>query len=496
MLEHIIFQNTVQQWLIAAGILIAAFAGMLLVKKLLIRHVHDIARRTRNAWDDLAVELVQKTGFLFLLAASVYGSSLVLKLRPTTSTLLQKIAILALLLQIAIWSTHILSFWSTRYKERQFRFNSTALNTILRMGFILRVLLWTLLALLALDNMGVDITTLVAGLGITGIAVALAVQNILKDLLSALSIVLDRPFEVGDFIILDSYMGAIERIGLKTTRIRSISGELLVFSNSDLLQGRIRNYKHMYERRVVFSLNITYDTPLEKVAAVPAMLREIIADKDQVRFDRAHFRGYGEFALEYEIVYWMQDPDYALYMDTQQAINLEIMYRFKLEGIRFALPTQTLHVQMGDATTTAADDGGGLAAPSDIPGLKTEPTIHIRTKPASDPPEAADGKRILVDGYWPPGITKEEAAIDLWLKDIAPSTKLRRWFGHEPEKWVEFQRLYADELNRKPKVVQQLLDLVQAGPVTLVFGAYNEKINTAAAIGKYLRRHLKARGEQ
>ncbi len=488
MLQYMIFQNTVQQWGIAVGVLIAACAGMLVMKHLLIRQFQDAARRTRNVWDDLAVELVDKTGLFFMLVMSVYGSSLVLSLNQTTTTILQKIAILALFLQIAIWGSHILAFWSTRYKEEQIRINSSALKTLLRMAFILRVLLWTLLVLLALDNLGIDITTLVAGLGITGIAVALAVQNILKDLLNALSIVLDKPFEVGDFIIVDSCMGSIERVGLKTTRVRSISGELLIFSNSDLLQSRIRNYKHMYERRVVFSIGITYDTSLEKIVALPGMLRQIVSSKDLVRFDRAHFKGYGDSALEFEIVYWMQDPDYGLYMDTQQAINLEILYQFEREGIQFAYPTQTIQVQM---MTSQSQKSGEQPTPA--PYLSTaESMIHLETKQASDAPDAADGTRILVDGYWPPGVTKEDAAIDLWLKEIAPSPKLRRWFAHDPEKWVDFQQLYALELDKKSDAVKKLLDIIRKGNVTLVFGAHNTKINTAVALGKYLRKQMKA----
>jgi small-conductance mechanosensitive channel/uncharacterized protein YeaO (DUF488 family) len=487
MLQYIIFQNTVQEWLIAACILIVSFAGMLIVKKLLIRQFQGVARRTFNAWDDLVVELIEKTGRFFILAVSIYAASLILSFHQTTTALLQKIAILSLLLQLAIWGSHILAFWSTRYKEQQLRINSSALKTLLRMGSILRVVLWTFLVLLALDNLGVDITTLVAGLGITGIAVALAVQNILKDLLSALSIVLDKPFEVGDFIIVDSYMGSIERIGVKTTRIRSISGELLIFSNSGLLQSRIRNYKHMYERRVVFSLNITYDTPIEKVAALPAMLKDIVASKDQVRFDRAHFKAYGDSALEYEIVYWMQDPDYNLYMDTQQAINLEILHQFEREGIQFAFPTQTLQVQTVAPPAISSDEQPAFSSFFS----HTEPVIHIRTKRASDKPASSDGTRILVDGYWPPGVKKEDAAIDLWLKEIAPSSRLRSWFGHDPEKWAEFQQRYANELDQKPVVVKKLLELVRAGTITLVYGAHNTKINTAVALGKYIRKHLK-----
>jgi len=192
--------------------------------------------------------------------------------------------------------------------------------------------------------MGVDITALIAGLGIGGIAVALALQNVLGDLFASLSIVLDKPFVIGDFIIVDDLLGTVEHIGLKTTRVRSLFGEQLVFSNSDLLNSRIRNYKRMHERRIVFSLGVTYQTPYEKLAAIPDIIREIIELQEQVRFDRAHFKEYGDFALEFEIVYYMLVPDYNAYMDTQQAINLALYERFEKEGISFAYPTQTLYV--------------------------------------------------------------------------------------------------------------------------------------------------------
>jgi uncharacterized protein YeaO (DUF488 family) len=183
----------------------------------------------------------------------------------------------------------------------------------------------------------------------------------------------------------------------------------------------------------------------------------------------------------------MQDPDYALYMDTQQAINLEILHQFEREGIRFAYPTQTLRVQTVTSPAAPSDE-----QPASSPFFsQTEPVIQIRTKRASDRPASSDGTRILVDGYWPPGVKKEDAAIDLWLKKIAPSSRLRSWFGHDPEKWVEFQQRYADELDRKPAAVNKLLELARAGTITLVYGAHNTKINTAAALGKYIRKHIK-----
>ena len=199
--------------------------------------------------------------------------------------------------------------------------------------------------LIALDNIGVNITTLIAGLGISGIAVALAVQNILGDLFASFSIVLDKPFVIGDFIIVDDYLGTVEHVGLKTTKIRSLSGEQLVFSNADLLKSRIRNYKRMNERRDVFTIGVLYQTPHEILSQIPKMICKIIENQAQVRFDRAHFKEYGDYSLKFEVVYWIQNPDYNVYMDTQQSINLDIFKHFKEAGVEFAYPTQTLLLQ-------------------------------------------------------------------------------------------------------------------------------------------------------
>jgi len=165
---------------------------------------------------------------------------------------------------------------------------------------------------------------------------------ILGDLFASISIVLDKPFVIGDFIIVDNFLGSVEHVGLKTTRLRSVSGEQLVMSNSDLLKSRIRNYKRMYERRILFTIGVTYQTPLEKLKLIPNIIKDIIESQDEARFDRVHFKEYGNFSLNFEIVYWVQSPDYAIYMNIQQAINLEIYQRFEEQGIEFAYPTQTL----------------------------------------------------------------------------------------------------------------------------------------------------------
>ena len=206
-------------------------------------------------------------------------------------------------------------------------------------------MLWSVILLLALDNLGFNITTLVAGLGISGIAIALAVQNILGDLLASLSIVLDKPFVLGDLIIVDEHIGYVEHIGLKTTRVRSLYGEQLIFSNNDLLQSRIRNFKRMAERRVIFTIGVTYQTEVEKLEKIPGIIKEIIDKQDKARFDRAHFKTFADFSLNFEIVFWIIGSNYNLYMDILQSINLQIYRRFAEETIEFAYPTQTLFVE-------------------------------------------------------------------------------------------------------------------------------------------------------
>ena len=213
------------------------------------------------------------------------------------------------------------------------------------LSFLARLLLWVTVLLLVIDNLGIDVTALVAGMVIGGIAIALAVQNILSDLFASLSIVLDKPFVNGDFVVVGDMAGSVEHVGIKTTRIRSISGEQLVFSNSDLLQSRIRNFGRMQQRRVVFSLGVTYQTPAEKLERIPALLRAAIETQEKVRFDRSHFASYGDSALNFETVYYVESSDYAEHMDILQAINLRIYRSFEDAGIEFAYPTQTLFLE-------------------------------------------------------------------------------------------------------------------------------------------------------
>jgi small-conductance mechanosensitive channel len=299
-----------------------------------------LAERTDLTWGTAVAEAFHRTRFWFLAVLAFYLASLVLVLPAKTRDVFEAATILALLVQAAIWGNTAINVGLDRYAKRQREKDPAAVTTVSALGFIGKLAFFVVLVLLALDNVGIEVTALIAGLGIGGIAVALATQNILGDLFASLLIVLDKPFVLGDFINVGDFQGNVEKIGLKTTRLRSLSGEQLIVSNNDLLQSRIRNFKRMTDRRVLFTLGVTYDTSREMIAAIPGMIRQIIESQPDVRFDRAHFKDFGAYALNFEVVYFVLTPDYALYMDRQQAINLAIYDRFAENGIQFAYPTQ------------------------------------------------------------------------------------------------------------------------------------------------------------
>lgn len=346
LLDRVFLGNTLIQWITALVIIALVMVVLQVLRRVLIVRVRKLTDQTANQVDDLALNLVDNTRAYLVFLGALYFGTLVLNLPTEAALALRTTAIIALLIQAALWGNQLISFFLTHFVRRRAEDEAAAQTAYTAFNFILRLVLWTLIVLLVLDNIpGVKITSLITGLGISGVAVALAVQNILGDLFSSLSIVLDKPFVIGDFIVVDNFQGTVEHIGLKSTRVRSLSGEELVFSNSDLLEARIRNFKKMRERRVVFQIGVTYETPVDKLTQIPDMLEQAVIGHMQVRFDRAHFKEFGDFALGFEVVYYMLVPDYNVFMDTQQSINLEIFRRFNQEGIEFAYPTQKLLMQ-------------------------------------------------------------------------------------------------------------------------------------------------------
>lgn len=246
------------------------------------------------------------------------------------------------LLQAGLVLTNAVKGGGSLYVQRNKKDGARA-TLVATMVLVLDILLWAILGLMALGVMGINVTALLAGLGLGGIVIALALKNMAEDLLSSLSIVFDQPFVLGDFIISGDYMGSVERIGMKTTRIRSLSGEQIIIPNSDLLGSRIRNYGRMKERRQVFSIGVTYETPRAKLEKIPGLIKGIIEAQKNVRFDRSHFATFGDFSLNFETVYFILSADYNQYMDIQQAINLALVKAFEKEGISFAYPTQVIY---------------------------------------------------------------------------------------------------------------------------------------------------------
>jgi small-conductance mechanosensitive channel len=349
-----IWGNTLKTYLIALAIVVAVMVVLLLVRRVMIRYFSRKAQESDHDGYDFMLAVAQRTLFPLMLVVSLYAGKSLLAVHPGIELWLTSAAVAAVVLQATLWANALVTFWLNRYQKQNRNLDPSRVTTMRAVTLAARLLLIVIAIILILDNIpGVQITALMASLGIGGVAIALAIQNILSDLFASLSIILDKPFVLGDFIIVDSYMGSVEYIGLKTTRIRSLSGEELVFANNDLLKSRIRNYKRMAERRVVFGLGVTYQTPFAQLKAIAGWIEAIISEMGMVRFDRAHFQTFGDAALRFEVVYYMLDPDYNRFMDTQQAINLAIHQKFEAEGVAFAYPTQTIHLA-GDRRNSPA----------------------------------------------------------------------------------------------------------------------------------------------
>jgi small-conductance mechanosensitive channel len=337
-----IFTNSPMSWLMAIGVAAAAFALLLLVRRTVRRYHRKFEEAGRASLVRIPLQVASRTAVPFFLVFALVVGAQVLTLGPTSARVLASAITIALFWQAGIWAVATASAWLEHKRRRSLIADRAALGSISIIGVIINAVIWALVAILTLDNLGIDITALVAGLGIGGIAVALAVQNIFGDLFASLSITLDQPFVVGDFLIVGDVLGTVESIGIKSTRLRSLSGEQIVMPNSDLLSSRVRNYGRMLERRVVFSTAVTYETSIDLLERIPRLIREIVEGQTDTRFDRSHFAAHGAASLDFETVYYVRSPDYNRYMDIQQTINLRLHGEFAKLGIEFAYPTQKL----------------------------------------------------------------------------------------------------------------------------------------------------------
>ncbi|MGQ3091796.1 MAG: mechanosensitive ion channel family protein [Methylophilus sp.] len=333
------------EWLSAALISSVLYLLLYQLWRFSIKKLSRMAEHTATRLDDIVIEVMQSTQqFTILLLAILMGLHF-LDLPEKWELRLNHVLFITVGFQIAVWLNKGVGIWAREHLTAV-NGSSPAANPVITtvLSWIFRVAIWSVVLLTILANVGVNITAFVASLGVGGVAVALAVQNVLGDLFASLAIGLDKPFEVGDFIVFGDVSGAIERVGLKTTRIRSISGEQIICSNTELLKNTIHNYKRMEERRVVFNFGVDYATPPEMIALIPATVRKAIASFDNTRFDRSHFKEFGQSSLNFETVYFITTTDFNLYMDIQQSINLTLMTEFRAHNVAFALPTMTLNM--------------------------------------------------------------------------------------------------------------------------------------------------------
>ena len=334
--------NNLYDWCVAFGIFVTTM-GVLAALRYVASRV--AAGRTDTSAHGIAAGLLASLRFWLLLPLTVVAAASALDLPERIDRFVDVLTVAALLLQAALCINVLVARWVADQIYRRRSADGDAITVLNLLGFSMRLVVWTMVVLSILNHLHFDVTALVTGLGIGGVAIALAVQNILGDLFASLSIILDKPFVVGDFIVVGDCLGTVEHIGLKTTRVRSLSGELIVCSNAELLKNRIHNYKHLYRRRVVFTIGVTFQTSAEKLEAIPVILRKAVESQQHTHFDRAHFKEYGAFSLVFETVYFVAGAEFNLYMDIQQAINLYVFRRFGREGIELAYPTTTLHVK-------------------------------------------------------------------------------------------------------------------------------------------------------
>lgn len=337
------YHNTVQEYCIALGIIVLGLILVRIVKRVILLQLKNLARRTDSNFDNYLFDSLERFGIPALYIIVTYIGIHYLTFTEKVENVLRiGLTIAVTFLVIRLISTAILSLLKSYVRKKNEKDAEEKVKQLSGIMLIINVIIWTIGLLFLFNNMGYNVTAVIAGLGVGGIAIALAAQSILGDLFNYFVIFFDRPFEIGDFIIIDDKLGSVEYIGIKSTRLKSLSGEQLIFSNSDLTESRIHNYKKMEKRRVVFTIRVPLETPLEQVKKIPQVLKSIVLSQKNITFDRAHFFAYGEFSLDFEIVYYVLSSDYNIYMDIQQQINFQIYEALEKMGVSIAYPSRKL----------------------------------------------------------------------------------------------------------------------------------------------------------
>lgn len=342
--QKIYFGNSVMDWIIAMGIIIVGFIILYFIKRFVLIRIKKWAAKTETSLDDIIITGIERSVIPLLYVLIVFAAINYLEVPTKIMNKIKVgvwIATMFFILKAVTSGVRYLIFGTMKDKEDSGARQKQANGLVL----ILNICIWIVGFVFLLDNLGYNIGTLIAGLGVGGIAIALAAQTILGDLFSYFVIYFDKPFEIGDFIAFDDKSGVVEYIGIKTTRLRILNGEQLVCSNKDLTDSRVHNYGRMEKRRVVFKIGVVYQTPASQLKKIPNLVKTIIEGFEEIQFDRGHFMSLGSSSLDFEFVYYILSADYAIYMNKQQNVLLAIFEAFEKEKIDFAYPTQTLFIE-------------------------------------------------------------------------------------------------------------------------------------------------------
>jgi len=337
--QRLLLANSLADWLIAGIVAVAVWSALWILRRLIESRYKQYSAAEQRLPLRLIAYLSGNTKQFLFFAISLYAAQASLTLPNRIQHIVSNVVLVLILLQIGIWAGRSVRFY-LEMKQLERGADQVFAGSLDIINFVARMLIWSLLMLVALDNLGVNITALLAGLGVGGVAVALALQNVLGDLFASLSIALDKPFGVGDSLAIDTFVGKVEHIGIKTTRLRSETGEQIILSNADILKSRVRNYGRAQEQRALATIRVTYDTPSDKLHRIPALLESIVRSQANARFERCHLRNLGESGLHFELCYFVLQPNLNPLLDLQHAVNLRIIEEFRSLGVEFDYPTQ------------------------------------------------------------------------------------------------------------------------------------------------------------
>lgn len=343
-LHQVWMGNTVQLYAIVLGQIIVVWILFRLLRRFIIAALKKFAARTQSQVDDAVVEAAEKFIIPFIFLVINYGIVQQLKLSVRVDHVLKVAVAVITAYYFVRFINHAMQLSVNLYMHSKNE-PPERIKQVTGILSIFKAVVWLAGIVMLIDNLGYNITTLITGLGIGGIAIALAAQNILTDLFSYFVIFFDKPFNIGDAISVNNAAGTVERIGIKTSHVRSLTGEQLVIPNADLVKSTIKNFKRQQRRGIIFKMNVRYDTPAEKLDAIPQLVEQIIKAQPDITFDRCHLVAFVDYSLTFETLYFVESADYRLYLDRQQQIFREILKAFSDKGIEFAFPGQTFILQ-------------------------------------------------------------------------------------------------------------------------------------------------------